>query len=81
MRIDITLDDDVYEFASFYANARDITLGAAIGELVRRAVSAPRVGSNSDRIVIAPNGLPVFKSRARVITTEMVKATEEENSK
>ena len=78
MRTSITLDDEIYELASTYAHARDITLGAAIGELVRRGESASRPATGSDRIVTAPNGLPVFKSRGRVITSEMVRAALED---
>jgi hypothetical protein len=78
MRTSITLDDEIYDLASSYANARDITLGAAIGELVRRGEAAPRSATHSDRIMIAKNGLPVFKSRGRAITSEMVKAALED---
>ena len=78
MRTSITLGDDIYELASSYAHARDITFGAAIGELVRRGESAPRTASHTDRIVTAPNGLPVFKSRGRAITSEMVRAAQED---
>jgi hypothetical protein len=79
MRTSITLDDEIYELASSYASARDITLGAAIGELVRRGETIPRPAAHSDRIGLAPNGLPVFKSRGRVITSEMVKAAQEDD--
>jgi hypothetical protein len=74
MRTTITLDDDVYELASMYAAGRGITLGAAVGELMRKANGT----SGSSRIKIAANGLPVFAARGRVITSEMVKATQED---
>ncbi len=35
MRTTVNLDDDVYELASVYASARGITLGSALGELLR----------------------------------------------
>ncbi len=41
MRTTITLDDDVHEFAQYYANAKGITLSAAMNELVRKAETAP----------------------------------------
>jgi hypothetical protein len=78
MRTTITLDDDVYELASHYAAARGVTLGTAVGELVRRVNAAPRPSSDLSGIKIAPNGLPVFASRGRVITSEMVKAAQED---
>ncbi len=37
IRTTINLDADVYSFASAYARAKGITLGSAIGELIRRA--------------------------------------------
>jgi hypothetical protein len=74
MRTTINLDDDVYELASMYAAGRGITLGAAVGELVRKANGA----SGSPRIRMASNGLPVFAARGRVITSEMVKAAQED---
>jgi len=78
MRTTITLDDDVYELASHYAAARGLTLGTAIGELVRRGNGAAASTSVSPRIRIASNGLPVFSARGRVITSEMVKAAQED---
>jgi len=78
MRTTINLDEDVYQLASLYATGRGITLGAAVGELVRRANAAPRPSSDSSGIKIAANGLPVFASRGRVITSEMVKAAQED---
>ena len=78
MRTTINLDDDVYQLATLYANGRGMTLGAAVGELVRKANTTPRPASGSSEIKIAPNGLPVFASRGRVITPEMVKATQED---
>jgi hypothetical protein len=73
MRTSITLDDEVYELASLYAKGRGITLSAAINEAVRKIGEAPRSASGSSRIKIAPNGLPVFSSGNRVLTSEMVK--------
>jgi hypothetical protein len=77
MRTSVTLDDDVYELASLYSRGKGITLGAAIGELVRRGEAA--TPESSSEIETAPNGLPVFKSRGRVITSEMVKAALEDD--
>jgi hypothetical protein len=73
MRTSVTLDDDVYQLASLYAKGRGLTLGAAISELVRKGETVP----HSSEIEIAPNGMPVFKSRGRLITSEMVKKYQE----
>ena len=78
MRTTVTLDEDVYQLASLYAAGRGITLGAAIGELVRKAEAGSRRASGSPRIRIGENGLPVFAARGRVITSEMVKAAQED---
>jgi hypothetical protein len=78
MRTSITLDDDIYELATLYSQGKGITLGAAIGELVRRGElnsSAP-VASELKR---AANGLLVFAAKpGRVITPELVKRYQED---
>lgn len=75
MRTTITLDDDVHEFASYYARARGLTLSAAIDELIRKA-QAPAT-SQSD-IRRGPNGFPMLPPSGRTITSEMVRQIEEE---
>jgi hypothetical protein len=77
MRTTITLDDDVYDVALVYARARDISLGAALSELVKNGKAAS-VEPRFARIETAPNGLPVFSS-GRPLTTEMVKAAQEDD--
>lgn len=75
MRTSITLDDDIHELASIYAQARGITLGAALGELIR-AAQAPVQSESS--IKLTRDGIPVFRSRGRVLTSEMVKQAQED---
>ena len=77
MRTSVTLDDDVYQLASLYAAGRGITLGAAIGELVRKS-NATQAPSPSPRLKVAPNGLLIFPASGRVITSEMVKEAQED---
>lgn len=79
MRTSITLDEDVYQLASLYAKGRGVTLGAAIGEMVRKSAAAPRSDSPSPRLKRAPNGLLIFSGTGRVITSEMVKGALEED--
>lgn len=75
MRTSVTLDEDVYEFATYYANARGITLSTALNELVRQAETAPRPKPD---IRMGPHGLPMFPPTGIIITSEMVKKLEEE---
>lgn len=75
MRTTIKLDDDIHEFAIYYARARGLTLGAAIEELIRKAQSAP---APKPDIRVGPNGLPMFPPTGGTITSEMVKKLEEE---
>ncbi len=79
MRTSVTLDDDIYELASVYANARDITLGAAIGELIRSGRKTTASQTEIPGIVIAEDGFPVFQSRGRTLTSEMVKEALEDD--
>jgi hypothetical protein len=78
MRTSITLDEDVYRLASLYAAGRGVTRGAAIGEMVRKGMAAPRSAAASPRLKRAPNGLLIFGGGGRVITSEMVKDAQED---
>lgn len=71
----MTLDDDVHEFATYYARGKGITLSAALNELVRQAETAPKPEPD---IVIGPHGLPMFPRTDNTITSEMVNKLEEE---
>jgi hypothetical protein len=79
MRTTVRLDPDVYELASLYAKGRGVTLGTAIGELVRKGQSALSSDSPSPRLKRQPNGLLVVATRGRTITPEMVRAALEED--
>jgi hypothetical protein len=79
MRTSITLDEDVYQLATLYAKGRGVTLGAANGEMVRKATSAPRSESGTRRLIQAPNGLLIAAPSGRVITNKMVKRALEED--
>jgi hypothetical protein len=78
MRVRIALDEDVYQLVFHYAAGREITFGAAVGELVRKANRASGPASSSTGLKTLPNGLRVFAARGRVLTPEMVKATQED---
>ena len=79
MRTSVTLDQDVYELATLYAKGRGVTLGTALGELVRKGQEAPPTTTISPRLMLAPNGLLIARPQGRVITNEMVKAALEED--
>jgi hypothetical protein len=77
MRTTITLDDDVHEFATYYANSKGITLSAAMNELIRKAEATP-IPKPEPLIVFSPEGFPMFPPAEGVVTSEMVKKLEQE---
>ncbi len=73
MRTTLSLDDDVLREAKTYAQSREIALGKAVSELVRRGLQAPlqtRV-VNEIHVVELPPGSPR-------VTIERVRALQEE---
>ena len=76
MRTTLALDDKAHEFASIYAAAKGITLGAAISELIHKAESAP--APPVPAIEYSEIGLPMLPRSGRTITCEMVNKLEEE---
>lgn len=78
MRTNINIADDAREVAVAFANARGITLGEAVTELIRKGLRAdsqqqPRKFARSFA------GFPVFPKSGRTITTEMVRKAEEDD--
>ncbi|ACO33292.1 MULTISPECIES: hypothetical protein [Acidobacterium] len=73
MRTTLALDDDVFEEVRSYAEARDLPLGRAVTELLRRAMVQP---APTRRV----NGLLVFDLPAdsSPVTDEMVRDLESE---
>jgi hypothetical protein len=64
MRTTLSLDDDVFREAKIYAESRDLALGKALSELVRRGLQAPlqtRV-INGFHVVELPPGSPTVHS-------------------
>ena len=78
MRTSITLDGDVYSFASAYAEAKGMSLSAAISELVRRAEQIPEPGGSLVRLKTSPHGYLVIARTGDVLTPEMVKDASED---
>ena len=80
-RANINLDADAYSFASAYANAKGIPLGAAVSELLRqRAEQTPEPPITASlRLRTNAHGLLVKAKTGKVITPEMVKETSEDD--
>lgn len=77
MRANVNLDADAYAFATTYANARGIPLGAAISQLLRRAEQTPE--PPSPLLVRNKRGMLVRAKGDRVVTQEMVKKYSEDD--
>ena len=79
MRANVNLDTDVYTFASTYASAKGIPLGAAISELLRRAEQAPE--PTSTLLTESRLGLLVRTKQNGdiVVTPEMAKELSEDD--
>lgn len=60
MRTTLSLDDDVLEEVKTYAQKRDIALGKAVSELVRKGLNAPLQTRmvNEFHVVELPPGSP-----------------------
>jgi hypothetical protein len=79
MRANVNLDTDAYNFASTYAGAKGIPLGAAISELLRRAEAMPGTeASKSPRLVKNAHGYLEIRATGDAITPEMVKSASED---
>jgi hypothetical protein len=76
MRTTITLSDKTHAFASFYAQARGLTLSAAIDELIRKAEAAPPPAP--PEICYSPSGLPMFSPSGGIVTAELIEQIEAE---
>jgi hypothetical protein len=73
MRTTLSLDDDVFREVKAYAESRDVAIGKAVSELVRRGLHAPlrtRV-VNGFHVVDLPSGSPA-------VTAEDVKKLQDE---
>ena len=73
MRTTLSLDDDLIPHVKKFAESRDITVGKAVSELVRRGLHAPI----RTRVV---NGFHVIElpSESPSVTTEHIRKIEEE---
>jgi hypothetical protein len=60
MRTTLSLDDDVFRKIKAYAESRDVAIGKAVSELVRRGLHAPLQARlvNGFHVVELPPGSP-----------------------
>ncbi|HEY2117962.1 MAG TPA: hypothetical protein VGH37_02150 [Candidatus Acidoferrum sp.] len=73
MRTTLSLDDDVFREVKAYAESRDVAIGKAVSELVRRGLRAPletRV-VNGFHVLELPPGSPS-------VSTEDIKKVQDE---
>ncbi len=77
MRANINLNTHAYDFASSYARAKGLPLGAAISELLIRAEQAPE--PPSPHIITNSRGMLVLAKGDRVVTPAMVKELSEDD--
>ena len=64
MRTTLSLDDDVVDAVKTYAKSRDVAIGKAVSELVRRGLHAPLPTRivNGFHVVDLPAGSPRISS-------------------
>ena len=73
MRTTLSLDDDVFREAKTYAERRDIPIGKAVSELVRRGLHAPlqtRVVNGFHLVELPPGSPPVSTEDVRKLQDE-----------
>ena len=65
MRTTLSLDDDVLEQVKAYAQGRDVALGKAVSDLLRRGLQAPLRTHvvNGFHVVDLPPGSPTVNSK------------------
>lgn len=79
MRTNVDIAEDTRAAATAYANARGITLGEAITELIQKGL---RVDSHGPRkFARSFAGFPVFPKSSRTITSEAVRKAGEDDIK
>ena len=73
MRTTLSLDDDVFAEVKTYAKSRDVALGKAVSELVRRGLQAPlrtRVVNGFHVVDLPPDSPPVSSADVKKLLEE-----------
>ena len=71
-RTNLHLDNDALAFASSYANAKGVSLGIAVSELIRRAERMAGQEISSSRLVMNKHGYLEIADTGDRITPERV---------
>jgi len=77
-RTNLHIDNDALAFASSYANAKGVSLGIAVSELIRRAEQTTGQEIPSPRLVMNRHGYLEIADTGDRITPEMVKEASED---
>ena len=77
-RTNLHIDNDALAFASSYANAKGVSLGIAVSELIRRAERAAGPEGGSQRLVRNAHGYLEIAETGNRITPEMVREAAED---
>ena len=80
MRVTLDIDDDVLQAAKELAEYESKTAGQVLSDLARTGILCRNNHDQetSDESVVVKNGLPVLRSRGRIVTNEMVKRIQKE---
>jgi hypothetical protein len=78
MRTNINLAEDVHKFASIYADARGLSLSAAISELVRKARAIETAEPKPPVFERSSAGIPLFPDDGHRIRAAMVRKAEQD---
>jgi hypothetical protein len=74
MRTTLSLDDDVFREVKAYAESRDVAIGKAVSELVRRGLRAPlrtRVVNGFHVVELPPGAPPVSTEEVENLLDEL----------
>jgi hypothetical protein len=78
MRTNVNLAEDVHQFATLYADARGMSLSAALSELVRKARAIETAEPKPPVFERSSAGVPLFPDDGHRITADMVRKAEED---
>ena len=80
MRTTLDIDDDVLQAAKELAERESKTAGQVLSDLARRGILCrnSHEEDKGDEPFVIKNGLPVLRSRGRIVTNEMVKRIQQE---
>ena len=74
MRTTLSLDDDVFQEVRTYAKSRDVAIGKAVSDLIRRGLQAPlqtRVVNGFHVVELPPGSSPVSTEDVEKLQDEL----------